>query len=184
MNKYENKQKQKQKQQNIFINENIRCKNSRVIDDGDGKQLGVMPTWKAIELAKDKGLDLMQVGFNEGISICKICNYGKFMYEQKQKAKEAKKKAKAAVQDVKELDFSIRIEAGDLATKIRHAKEFLAENCKVKLVVKFMRREMSKLEYGKTVIKNVLKELDGLAEFDSLPKAEGRQLFCIIRPKK
>lgn len=182
MNKYENKQKQRQAI--VFTNEKIRCKSSRIVDDGDGKQLGVMPTWKAIQLAKSKGLDLMQVGFCDGVSICKICNYGKFMYEQKQKAKEAKKKAKASVQDVKELSFTIRIDTNDLNVKIRHAKEFLAENCKVKLVVKFSKREMEHIDLGKDVIKSVLKELDGIAELDSVPRAEGRQIFCIVRPKK
>ena len=143
-----------------------------------------MPTWKAIQLAKSKGLDLMQVGFNDGVSICKICNYGKFMYEQKQKAKEAKKKAKASIQDVKELSFTIRIDTNDLNVKIRHAKEFLADNCKVKLVVRFSKREMQHIDLGKNVIRSVLNELDGIAELDSMPRAEGRQLFCVVKPKK
>ena len=182
MNKYENTQKQQQVQ--VFTNEKIRCKNSRIVDDGDGKQLGVMPTWKAIQLAKSKGLDLMQVGFNDGVSICKICNYGKFMYEQKQKAKEAKKQAKASIQDVKELSFTIRIDTNDLNVKIRHAKEFLADNCKVKLVVRFSKREMQHIDLGKNVIRSVLNELDGIAELDSMPRAEGRQLFCVVKPKK
>lgn len=168
----------------VFINEKIRCKNSRIVDDGNGKQLSVMPTWKAIQLAKSKGLDLMQVGFSEGVSICKICNYGKFMYEQKQKAKEAKKKTKASIQDIKELSFTIRIDTNDLNVKIRHAKEFLAKNCKVKLNVRFSKREMQHIDLGKDVIKSVLKELEGIAELDSMPRAEGRQLFCIVRPKR
>ncbi len=106
------------------------------------------------------------------------------MYEQKQKAKEAKKKAKASVQDVKELSFTIRIDTNDLNVKIRHAKEFLAENCKVKLTVRFSKREMQHIDLGKDVIKSVLKELEGIAELDSMPRAEGRQLFCIVRPKR
>ena len=176
--------KRDDKQKQVFTNEKIRCRNARVVDDGTGKPLGIMPTWKAVEAAKSRGLDLMQIGFHDGIAICKICNYGKFMYEQKQRIKDAKRKAKAAVQDVKELYFSLCIDVGDLNTKIRHAKEFLADNCKVKIAVKFSKREMAHFDLGKDVIKNVLKELEGLAELDSMPKAEGRQLYCIVRPVK
>ena len=183
MNKYENKQN-KQKTPMIFINEKIHCKNSRIVDDGNGNQLDVMPTQIAIQIAKAKGLDLIQIGFNNGISICKIYDYGKFTYEQKQKAKEAKKKAKATIQDVKELSFTIRIDTNDLNIKIRHAREFLNKNCKVKLVVRFSRREMCHLDLGKNILKTVLNELKEIAELDSMPKAEGRQLFCIVKPKK
>ena len=176
--------KKDERQKQIFTNEKIRCRNARVIDDSMGRQLGIMPTQQAIAIAKSKNLDLMQVGFHNGIAICKICDYGKFMYMQKQRLKDAKRKAKAAIQDVKELYFSLCIDTGDLNTKIRHAKEFLADNCKVKLAVKFSKREMAHFDLGKDVIKSVLKELDGIAELDSLPRAEGRQLFCVVRPKK
>lgn len=172
------------RRQQIFTNERIRCRMSRVVDDGAGKQLGVMPTWKAVELAKSKGLDLMQLSFHDGVAICKMCNYGKYMYEQKQKAKEAKKKARESIQDVKELCFSIRIDDNDKKTKISHAKQFLEDNCKVKLTVRFSKREMQHIDLGKDVILSVLNELEGLAELDALPKAEGRQMWCIVRPKR
>lgn len=180
MNKYDSKSKQQQ----VYINDRIRCKSSRVVDDGSGKPLGMMLTFKAVELAKEKGLDLMQVGFHDGVAICKMCNYGKFMYEQKQKAKEAKKKARASIQDMKEMSFSIRIDDNDKKTKVDHVKKFLADNCKVKLSIFFSKREMGHFDLGKDMLRSIVTELEGLAEFDSLPRAEGRQLFCIVKPKR
>lgn len=180
-----NNLKQKTKQQTTtYVNDNIRCKNVRIIDDGNGNQLGIMQKLDAIEIAKSKGLDLMQVGFNEGISICKICDYGKFMYEQKQKAKEAKKKAKAAAQETKEISFTIRIDQNDLNVKVRHIKKFLSDNCKVKLVVKFNKREMKHIDFGKTVMNSVLDNIKDIADIEFNPKLEGRFMYCIVRPKK
>ena len=179
MNKYDSKSKQQ-----VFINDRIRCRNSRVVDDGNGNQLGIMPAINAIEMAKSKNLDLMQIGFHEGIAICKMCNYGKFMYEQKQKAKEAKKKARANIQDLKEMSFSIRIDDNDKKTKLEHVKKFLADNCKVKLSIFFSKRELGHFDLGKDMLRSIVTALEGVAEFDTLPRAEGRQLFCIVKPKK
>lgn len=175
----------REKRQAVYTNERIRCRQVRIADDGRGASLGVMPLATAISIAKSRGVDVVQVGFNAGVAICKLYDYGKFMYEQKQRAKEAKKKARAAAQDLKEICFSIRIDSGDLETKTRHAKKLLEEeNCKVKLNVQFSKREMVHLDLGKEVLKSVISKLEGIAEMDVPPKAENRSLHCTLRPKK
>lgn len=166
------------------INERIHCREVHVVNDGDGVDIGFMPTNVALSKAKSKGLDLVQIAFNNGVSICRICDHGKFLYEQKQKQKMAKKQAKASMQDLKEICFSIRIDDNDKNVKINHIKKFLSENCKVKITMQFQKREMNMLEYGKEIMKSILAELEGIAVLDTMPKAENRAIFCIVKPIK
>lgn len=186
MNKYENnKTNDRKREVKTYTDYDIFQGKIRLIQEGSAPI--VIERDAAIEKAKAAGMNLVQISYNKNDfphAVCKILDYGKFLYEQKQKIKNAKKKAKAALQDLKEISFTIRIDDGDKNTKINHVKKFLSENCKVKLSVQFSKREMNMLSFGKDLLKDVLAKLDGLYEFDTMPKAENCTLSCIIKPKK
>ena len=116
--------------------------------------------------------------------MCKAIDYGKYLYEQKQKEKLAKKKARENEVDIKEVCFSIRIDDGDFATKVNHIKEFLEHGDKVKLIVKLLRREMNLTGMAKDMMKKVVNQLEGLAELDQAPVGSGNLLYCILRAAK
>lgn len=187
MDKYNNNKNNNNFKRNKFtnfVNEQIHSKSVHVVNDGNGNDIGFLPTNVAISKAKQNGLDLVQIAFSNGVSICRICDHGKFLYEQKQKQKMAKKQAKNSMQDLKEICFSIRIDDNDKNVKINHIKKFLAENCKVKITMQFQKREMNMLNYGKDIMKSILNELNGIAILDTMPKAENRSIFCIVKPIK
>ena len=130
----------------------------------------------------------MQIAYNKNDfphAVCKIIDYGKFKYEQQKREKEAKKAARAAAADVKEVCFTIRIDEGDKATKIAHIKEFLSDGkTKVKLTVKLMRREMHLSGMAKDLMKEILASLEGLALLDGNPTFNGNIISCVVRPAK
>ena len=151
-------------------------------------QTDIISKDEAIARAKAEGKNLVQIAFNPSVfpsSICKIIDYGKFKYEQQKREKAAKKAARAAVADVKEVCFSIRIDDGDFNTKVSHIKEFLSDKkTKVKIVVKLSRREMSLVEMAKDLMKKVLSQCEGIATLDSNPTFNGGIMTCTIRPSK
>ena len=167
------------------MNEKIFAKSVQVIS-ADGQNLGVMETSAALNMAYDAGLDLVEIAYDKAnaCSNCKFLDYSKFVYEQKKREKEAKKQARANEVDVKEMDFSIRIDSGDMETKVRQIKKFLEDGDKVKIVVKLLRRESKLKDYAISTMKSVISKLDGLAEFDSMPSANGNILTCVIHAKK
>lgn len=169
----------------LFKNYEIFQGKVRLIEEG--KAPVIIERDAAIEIAKSRGLDLVQIAYNKNDfprAICKIYDYSKFLYEQKKREKEAKKQARANEVDVKEMDFSIRIDSGDMETKVRQIKKFLEDGDKVKIVVKLLRRESKLKDYAISTMKSVISKLDGLAEFDSMPSANGNILTCVIRAKK
>lgn len=170
----------------VFINNNIRTPNIKIIDDGFGTDLGVMPNYKAQLLAKNANLDLVQVTFiqSQALSICKICDYGKYQYLQKQKIKDQQKRNKASIQDIKRLTFTIRIEDADLETKLKHIKEFIAKNCKVRIIIKFTRREVyTSLAMGRTLMNKIIGAVSDVSEVEQFPKQENTLMFCSLKPK-
>lgn len=153
----------------------------------DGQQPIVIDRDEAIELAKAEGKNLVQIAYNKNDfprAICKAIDYGKFLYEQKQKEKLAKKKARENEADIKEVCFSIRIDDGDFMTKVNHIKQFLGEGDKVKLIVKLLRREMNLKNFAMDMMKKVISNLEGLAEMDQAPSGAGNLLMCTLRPVK
>ena len=187
MNKYEdNRPKQPKKEYKTYTDYEIFQGKIRLVEDG--QQPRVIERDAAIEIAKSQGKNLVQIAYNKNDfphAVCKIIDYGKFKYMQQKREKEAKKAARAATADVKEVCFTIRIDEGDKATKIAHIKEFLSDKkTKVKIVVKLSRREMSLVEMAKDLTKKVLSQCEGIATLDSNPTFNGGIMTCTIRPSK
>lgn len=143
---------------------------------------------KAIDMAKSIGKNLVQIAYNKNDyphAICKIIDYGKFKYEQQKRDKEAKKAARAAVADVKEVCFSIRIDDGDYNTKVKHISEFISDGkTKVKITIRLSRREMNLLGMAKDLMRKILTNFDGKAVIDSNPTFNSGIMSCVIRPIK
>jgi len=144
----------------------------------------IMDKYDAIELAHSQNMNLVQISYNPSLkpgSICKILNYSKFKYEEKKRKKEQQKKNKANKVNVKEINFTIRIDDNDRRIKIKHVKEFIEDGDSVKLSIVLARREMNRLDYAKQLMKEILSEFDGIAKLDGTPSIEGRKMSCVIK---
>ncbi|MFO7730049.1 MAG: translation initiation factor IF-3 [Spirochaetia bacterium] len=167
----------------LRINKQIRVREVRVIDHED-KQLGVMPTPQAIELAQEVGADLVEVAPQANPPVCKILDYGKYKFELEKKRKEAKKKQKQL--KLKEIRMQPKIEKHDLQFKTKHVSDFLEEGNKVKVTVRFRGREMAHTELGRDVLMQILANLDELDtkyNVDRQPQMEGRFMSMILSHK-
>ncbi|MCB0330499.1 MAG: translation initiation factor IF-3, partial [Bdellovibrionales bacterium] len=163
------------------INTSIRVPEVRVVDDA-GRQLGVMPTSHALKLAEDKDLDLVEVAPNAKPPVCKFMDYGKFKYKEQKKEAEAKKKRSET--SIKELRIRYRTDSGDLETKLKKAREFLAEGDKVKFSMRFRGREVMYLELGLEKFEEIIGELSDVADVDERSPARGRQIYVVLTPSK
>jgi len=161
----------------IRRNHRIRVPEVRVISP-EGKQLGVLPTATAISLALEVGLELVEVAPAARPPVCRIMDFGKYVYEESKKTSHAK----VTASKIKEIEFTPRIEQHDFETKIRHAEEFLSHGSKVKLRLKFRGREMARTELGFDVIRRALTELEGMGHPDSEPRLIGRNINMMITP--
>lgn len=164
----------------LQINEEIREREVRLIDV-DGKQIGVMPTKKAIDMAYNKKLDLVKVAPNAKPPVCRIMDYGKYKYELAKREKEARRNQK--VINVKEVRMTPNIEEHDLNVKARRAIEFLNNGDKVKVSVRFRGREMGHTDAGKEVLLNFAKIIGDNGTIDRRPKLEGRNMIMYMVPK-
>ena len=162
---------------NIRRNLRIRAPEIRVISP-EGTQLGVMPTAKAMGLAQQFNLDLVEVAPNAQPPVCRIMDFGKYVYEEQKKHSNAKSTASK----IKEIEFTARIEQHDYETTLRHAEEFLDHGNKVKMRLKFRGREMAHTEIGFAVIKRALEELSGMGHPDADPKLLGKQINVMLTP--
>jgi len=162
---------------NIRRNLRIRAPEIRVISP-EGTQLGVMPTSKAMGLAQQFNLDLVEVAPNAQPPVCRIMDFHKYVYEEQKKTSHVKSTASK----IKEVEFTARIEQHDFLTKLRHAEGFLDNGAKVKLRLKFRGREMAHTEIGFAVIKRAIEELDGMGHPDNDPKLLGKQINVMISP--
>ncbi|WP_457567429.1 translation initiation factor IF-3 [Desulfurobacterium sp.] len=163
------------------VNEAIRAREVLVIG-ADGEKLGVMPTLKALQLAKEQGLDLVEVAPNAKPPVCRIMDYGKYKYQQQKKAQEAKKKQK--VIEVKEVKLRPRTDEHDINVRIKQTRRFLEKGNKVKVVIMFRGREQAHLELGYAQLDKIYKAVEDLAQIERKPKKEGRDMFMILAPKK
>lgn len=159
----------------------VRAPEVRVIDD-EGQMLGVMSSREALEVAEDRGLDLVEVAPNANPPTCKVMDYGKYLYEQKKKAHESRKKQN--IVSVKELQIRPRTDVHDINVKLRHAQKFLLEGDKVRINMRFRGREMAHREVGIELLKKMVSGLDELSMVEVEPKMEGNQLFVVIAPDK
>jgi translation initiation factor IF-3 len=162
---------------NIRRNHRIKAEQIRVISP-EGKQLGVLATGKALQLAQEFDLDLVEVAPNVTPPVCRIMDFGKYMYEESKKHSHVKTTASK----IKEIEFSVRIEHNDFITKLRHAEEFLDHGNKVKLRLKFRGREMARTEMGFEVINKALSELGSVGHPDGSPKLTGRNIYVMLTP--
>ena len=163
------------------INERIRVPQVRVITD-EGEQFGVMDTRDAIREARNRGMDLVEVAPNADPPVCKIIDFGKFQYEAKKKANEAKKKQAVIV--VKEVKFRPGTDEHDYSYRMKHAREWLQEGDKVKATIWFRGREMTHRELGARILDKLEKDLADVGEVEMRPRMEGNQMFIFFGPKR
>ena len=163
------------------INERIRVPQVRVIGD-EGEQLGVMDIRDAIRAAREKGLDLVEVAATADPPVCRIIDFGKFQYEAKKKANEAKKKQVTIT--VKEVKFRPGTDDHDYGYRMKHAREWLEEGDKVKATIWFRGREMTHRELGARILERLEHDLIDVGEVEARPRMEGNQMFIILGPKK
>jgi len=163
------------------MNERIRAREVRVIDDESG-QLGIMPPFEAIKKARERGLDLVEISPTATPPVCKIMDYGKFLYEQEKKERAAKKKQKVIA--VKEVKFSINVDDHDYETKKNHVLRFLAEGDKVKASLRFRGREMAHRNLGRDMIERLIRDVSEKAVVEFAPRMEGNTMHAILAPKK
>ncbi len=161
------------------VNGKIRAREVRVIGI-DGKQLGVISLNDAINLARTSGVDLVEIAPNATPPVCRVVDFGKYRYEQAKKEKESKKHQHASM--VKEIQLSPRIDPHDLGVKVGHAIDFLCEDMKVKVALRFRGREMAHTEFGFQVVKKFLEEVAPYGHPDFQPKMIGRGINVMVSP--
>jgi translation initiation factor IF-3 len=161
------------------INERIRVPQVRLIDENGG-QVGIVPTFEALRMARDRGLDLMEVSPNSNPPVCKICDYGKFKYEKKKKEHEARKKQ--TVIKVKEIQLRPQTEEHDLEYKFKNIRKFLEEGDKAKITIMFRGREITYVDQGYQIMRQLQERVKDLAVAESPPKLEGKKLIMILTP--
>jgi len=151
--------------------------------DSEGQQVGIVPIAQAQQMAREKDLDLVEISASASPPVCKIMDYGKFIFQQKKKTSEAKKKQKVIV--VKEVQFRPRIDEHDFDFKKNHIVRFLQHGDKVKASIRFRGREMTHMELGRAVLDRLLAEVKeyGAAESPS-PDVQGNRMTIVIAPSK
>jgi translation initiation factor IF-3 len=148
----------------------------------DGEQVGILPTIEAQQLAYDKELDLVEVSPTAEPPVCRLMDYGKYVFEQNKKAHAAKKKAKQI--HVKEVKFRPGTEEGDYQVKLRNLTRFLSSGDKAKVTLRFRGREMAHRELGAKLLERVRDDLAEISQVEQFPKMEGRQMTMVLSPKK
>lgn len=148
----------------------------------EGDQLGIFPIREALELAKDRGVDLVEVAPNANPPVCKLMDYGKYKYEQKKAA--AAQKQKQKTQTLKEIKFRPNIGDHDLDFKVNHIRDFLEDNNKAKIRIYFRGREIVHPEIGRELAQRIYDRVSDVGKIDSPPKMEGKNLIMILTPKK
>ncbi len=164
----------------LRINEMIRVREVRLIDEKGG-QRGILPTTEALRIAKEAGLDLVEVSPNSNPPVCKLLDYGKYKFEQEKRSKESKKKQKLV--KLKEIRMQPKIDNHDLLFKTNHIKKFLDEGNKVKVTVRFRGRELAHTDRGEMVLSKVLETLEEGFVVERKPHMEGRFMSMFLSPK-
>ena len=162
------------------INEKIRAKEVRLV--GENIEVGVYSTAKAIEIAKEQDLDLIEISPNADPPVCKILDYKKFLYEKKRREKEIKSKTQKTV--IKEIRFGPNTDEHDFDFKSNHAEKFLKDGAKVKAYVHFKGRAIVFKDRGELLLLRLAKRLEDLGAVEQMPKLEGKRMIMFIAPKK
>ena len=162
------------------VNRDIRIREVMLID-ADGQNKGVVPTFDAIRMAEDQGLDLVEVAPQAQPPVCKIMDYGKFRFEEQKKAAAARKNQKTV--EIKEIKLRPGIDDHDYDVKMRAMKSFFEEGNKVKVTLRYRGREMAHQELGMKVLNRVKVETATIAKVESEPSMEGRQMTMVLAPR-
>jgi translation initiation factor IF-3 len=159
------------------VNERIRVREIRVIDDA-GQQLGIMPPQQALVIARQKGLDLVEVAATATPPVCRIMDFGKYQYQEQKRAREARKHQK--VIEVKEIKFRPKVDEHDYQFKKKHIERFLADGDKVKATIFFRGREIAHPEIGRRILERLIEELTEVAVAETMPRMEGNTMHTIL----
>ena len=144
--------------------------------------IGIVKTSQALAMAEEAGVDLVEVAHNARPPVCRLMDYGKFRYQEQKKAQEAK--AKQKVIQVKEVKFRPQTDENDFQTKLRALQRFIGDGNKAKVTLRYRGREMAHQEFGYDLLNRVKEELADIAQVESFPKLEGRQMIMVLAPKK
>ena len=169
------------KEEQVRVNERIRIPNVRVVDE-EGAQVGVMTSRDALALARERGLDLVEVSPNSSPPVCRIMDFGKYKYEASKRAAKAKK-VQHRIQ-VKEVKFRPKIDDHDFDFKVNHARMFLEGNNKVKFTVMFRGREVAHSELGRALLDRAAEDLKDIGQLESSPRMEGYTMTMYMMPRK
>ena len=162
------------------MNEHIAVDSVRLID-GAGEQVGVVNIDRALDMAAEGGLDLVEISPGAEPPVCKLMDYGKYKYEAQKKAAAARKKQKTI--DVKEVKFRPGISSADYDVKLRNIRRFLGEGDKVKITLRFRGRELSHQQLGMALLQRVAENVAEVAKVEAYPRMEGRQMLMVLAPK-
>jgi translation initiation factor IF-3 len=163
------------------VNDKIRAPEIRLIG-ADGENVGVVHPAKAMDMAAEAGLDLVEISPNADPPVCKIMDFGKYKYETQKREAEARKKQKTI--EVKEVKFRPNTDTHDYDVKMRNVTRFLEAGDKVKVTLRFRGREMAHQNLGRDLLERVATDVEGLGKVENMPKMEGRQMVMMIGPAK
>ncbi|HZM36073.1 MAG TPA: translation initiation factor IF-3 [Burkholderiales bacterium] len=163
------------------INREITAPEVRLVAE-NGDQLGIKSVAEALRLAEEQNVDLVEIAPLANPPVCKLMDYGKFLYREQKKAHEAKLKQKQI--QVKEIKFRPGTDEGDYKIKLGKLTQFLEEGDKAKVTLRFRGREMAHREFGERLLERVKKDLDSIGVVEQFPKLEGRQMVMVLAPKK
>lgn len=159
------------------MNERIRVREIRVIDD-TGSQLGVMSPQQALAVAREKGLDLVEISPTAQPPVCRIMDFGRYQYEEQKRTRQARKHQKTI--EVKEIKFRPKVDEHDYQFKKKHVERFLEHGDKVKATIFFRGREMAHPEFGRHILDRLVDELQEVALQETVPRMEGNQMHTIL----
>ena len=165
----------------IRTNERIRAREIRVIDE-NGEQLGILVPFEALKLARERGLDLVEISPNAVPPVCRIQDYGKFLYEKDKSDRAARKKQKVIV--IKEVKFSVNVDEHDYQTKKNQAVRFLSDGDKVKASLRFKGRQMAHRDLGYKIVNRLILDVGEVGIVEFMPRMEGTTLHAILAPAK
>ncbi|MCC7076764.1 MAG: translation initiation factor IF-3 [Acidimicrobiia bacterium] len=163
------------------VNERIRAREVRLVGP-EGEQMGITPVPEALQFARSKGLDLVEVAAQANPPVCKVMDWGKHLYEESQRQKESRKKQAQVI--VKEMKFRPKIDVHDYETKKKHVVRFLDDGAKVKITIMFRGREMTHTELGKRILDQLAEDLEEIASVEAQPKLDGRNMIMVLNPLK
>ena len=161
------------------VNEQIRVREVRIVGDGGST---VVPTRQALDMAREQGVDLVEISPNANPPVCRLIDYSKFLYQQKKRAKEMK--AKQVKVEVKEIRFGPQTDEHDYQFKLKHAKEFLEDGNKVRAYVFFRGRSILFKEQGEVLLLRFANDLEEFGKVEHMPSLEGKKMFLYLAPKK